>query len=383
MNPRRSRSPGLRTAVALAGEGWDTISATGKVTVPPDRLVKISPRIEGKVVAAHGTVGDAVSRGQVLAVISSVELAEARAQLSPGARDAEGRREQLRARTADRQSSEPPASGLSKRPGPRACPPGRACRRQERACAGKERAGRQRASSSSARQGSSERESSTPTRSSPSRIWRPPRPSTSEIPPRWTPRSPKSAQAEARIEKAKSSPRSPSSISPEKRRSTRAECWTCGPCRPQRPRCDSARIEVQAAADRIRVLGADPGGSGRDHRRTSPDLRAHHLAQHQRRRDGLPRQRSSPSPTCPGLDRGGRLREGPRQGAQGADGRDPSRRLSRHASSPAGSIPSATCSAPSRARPRCGASCRNSSGLLRGEMFARCRSSPASGAAPC
>ena len=71
---------GLQFAKASVGAGWDTVTVTGKVTVPPDRLVKISPRIEGKIVAAHGTVGDTVSRGQVLAVLSSVELAEARAQ---------------------------------------------------------------------------------------------------------------------------------------------------------------------------------------------------------------------------------------------------------------------------------------------------------------
>lgn len=71
---------GLQTVPAVAGEGWDTILVTGKVTVPQDRLVKISPRIEGKIVAAYGTVGDTVSKGRTLAVISSVELAEARAQ---------------------------------------------------------------------------------------------------------------------------------------------------------------------------------------------------------------------------------------------------------------------------------------------------------------
>ena len=72
--------PGIELARAEVGASWDTIDVTGKVTVPPDRLVKISPRIEGKIVAAHGTVGDSVRRGQILAVISSVELAEARAQ---------------------------------------------------------------------------------------------------------------------------------------------------------------------------------------------------------------------------------------------------------------------------------------------------------------
>lgn len=70
---------GLKIEPAIAGQGWESISTTGKVTVPPDRLVKISSRIEGKVVAAHGMVGDYIGSGQVMAVISSVELAEARA----------------------------------------------------------------------------------------------------------------------------------------------------------------------------------------------------------------------------------------------------------------------------------------------------------------
>lgn len=70
---------GIEIEPAVAGEGWDIVAVTGKVTVPPDRLVKISPRIEGKVVSARGMVGDYVRRGQVLAVISSVALAEARA----------------------------------------------------------------------------------------------------------------------------------------------------------------------------------------------------------------------------------------------------------------------------------------------------------------
>lgn len=78
--PEKPKIEGLKISPAVAGEGWDAIAVTGKVTVPPDRLVKISPRIEGKVVAAKGTVGDIVRQGQVLATISSVELAEARAQ---------------------------------------------------------------------------------------------------------------------------------------------------------------------------------------------------------------------------------------------------------------------------------------------------------------
>ena len=72
--------PGLKTEIAVAGEGWDTLSLTGKIAVPSDRLVQVSPRIDGKVVAAYPKVGDTVRKGQTLAMISSVDLAEARAQ---------------------------------------------------------------------------------------------------------------------------------------------------------------------------------------------------------------------------------------------------------------------------------------------------------------
>lgn len=70
---------GLETVTAVVGESWEVLTTAGRVSLPPERLVKITPRIEGKVVAAYGTVGDAVRPGQVLAVISCVELAEARA----------------------------------------------------------------------------------------------------------------------------------------------------------------------------------------------------------------------------------------------------------------------------------------------------------------
>lgn len=70
---------GLQLAMATKGIRRQTVTATGRIMVMPDSLVSISPRIEGKVVAAYGTVGDSVRIGQVLAIISSVDLGEARA----------------------------------------------------------------------------------------------------------------------------------------------------------------------------------------------------------------------------------------------------------------------------------------------------------------
>ena len=65
--------PGLRTEPAVAGEGWEVIRATGKVGPNINKVVKIGPRIAGKVVSVRANIGDVVRRGQVLATISSVE----------------------------------------------------------------------------------------------------------------------------------------------------------------------------------------------------------------------------------------------------------------------------------------------------------------------
>jgi len=71
---------GLKLAPAVAGESWDVVSAAGRVGPNAGKLVKIGPRIGGKVVSIDAAVGDSVSRGQILATISSVELARARAE---------------------------------------------------------------------------------------------------------------------------------------------------------------------------------------------------------------------------------------------------------------------------------------------------------------
>lgn len=70
---------GLKLEPAIAGESWDVVEAAGKVGPDTDRLVKIGPRIPGKIRSVSVNVGDTVQRGQVLATISSIQLAEARA----------------------------------------------------------------------------------------------------------------------------------------------------------------------------------------------------------------------------------------------------------------------------------------------------------------
>jgi cobalt-zinc-cadmium efflux system membrane fusion protein len=70
---------GLRVEPAIAGESWDVIAATGKVVANANKVVKIGPRIEGKITRVYANVGDTVQPGQVLAALSSMELAQARA----------------------------------------------------------------------------------------------------------------------------------------------------------------------------------------------------------------------------------------------------------------------------------------------------------------
>ncbi|MBT0665573.1 efflux RND transporter periplasmic adaptor subunit [Geobacter pelophilus] len=53
------------------------ISVTGKVEANADRIAHVSPRISGKVVSVKSSLGDAVSAGQALATLDSVELGEA------------------------------------------------------------------------------------------------------------------------------------------------------------------------------------------------------------------------------------------------------------------------------------------------------------------
>ncbi|MHB1455531.1 MAG: efflux RND transporter periplasmic adaptor subunit [Armatimonadota bacterium] len=69
----------VKTEFALAGDSWDTIAATGKVGPNVNKVVKVSPRISGKVVRIYSNIGDMVRGGQTIATISSIELAEARA----------------------------------------------------------------------------------------------------------------------------------------------------------------------------------------------------------------------------------------------------------------------------------------------------------------
>jgi cobalt-zinc-cadmium efflux system membrane fusion protein len=70
---------GIRVETAGPGQLAMSLNLPGQVTINTDRLVRVVPRVAGVVREVKKTLGDRVKAGEVLAVIDSRELAEARA----------------------------------------------------------------------------------------------------------------------------------------------------------------------------------------------------------------------------------------------------------------------------------------------------------------
>ena len=69
----------IETAAAEERRLAPQIETTGQVGYEEDRLAHVSPRIPGRLVQAPASLGDRVARGEVLAVLDSVELGQAKA----------------------------------------------------------------------------------------------------------------------------------------------------------------------------------------------------------------------------------------------------------------------------------------------------------------
>lgn len=72
---------GLQTVVATARPLANGLSTTGQVRPNPNGEVTVNSRVSGRVVRMNVTPGQAVVRGQVVAVVDSTEVAEAQAAL--------------------------------------------------------------------------------------------------------------------------------------------------------------------------------------------------------------------------------------------------------------------------------------------------------------
>ena len=56
----------------------ESVALTGTIIANPEKLAKIAPRVAGRVTSAPAALGSVVQAGQTLAVLDSIELAEAR-----------------------------------------------------------------------------------------------------------------------------------------------------------------------------------------------------------------------------------------------------------------------------------------------------------------
>ena len=79
LTPEEIRQIGLKTAVAGPGAVDIHISLTGEIRVNQDRMAHVVPRVEGVVTEVNKKLGDTVKAGEVIAVIESQELADAKA----------------------------------------------------------------------------------------------------------------------------------------------------------------------------------------------------------------------------------------------------------------------------------------------------------------
>jgi len=69
---------GVATAIAGPGALGDALELTGEITLDPDRMGHVAPRVPGVVQSVRGNLGEEVGRGQTMVVIYSRDLASAK-----------------------------------------------------------------------------------------------------------------------------------------------------------------------------------------------------------------------------------------------------------------------------------------------------------------
>jgi RND family efflux transporter MFP subunit len=77
--PESLKLGGIKTAPVVYGAAGPAIQANGEVVPDANRVVKVGPFVSGRITRVSAHVGDTVRPGQVLAVIDSIEVAQARA----------------------------------------------------------------------------------------------------------------------------------------------------------------------------------------------------------------------------------------------------------------------------------------------------------------
>ena len=77
--PESLKLGGIKTVTIRAGAAGAALQANGEVVADANRVVKVGSFVSGRITRLDGNIGDTVREGQVLAMLDSTEVAEARA----------------------------------------------------------------------------------------------------------------------------------------------------------------------------------------------------------------------------------------------------------------------------------------------------------------
>ncbi len=79
LRPSVAAEAGIKTAAANSAALPETVSVTGEIIADPDRSARVTARVAGRVVDVRFKEGEHITKGALLAVLESEELAHARA----------------------------------------------------------------------------------------------------------------------------------------------------------------------------------------------------------------------------------------------------------------------------------------------------------------
>lgn len=82
LSAQRRQALGIKLEVIQARVAEEALAVTGKIAANPERTVVIAPRVQGRVVKVQVRLGDTVAAGATLALLDSVEGADALGELA-------------------------------------------------------------------------------------------------------------------------------------------------------------------------------------------------------------------------------------------------------------------------------------------------------------
>lgn len=82
LTPERREALGVKVTAAQVQVPEARLTVTGRIVANPDRTVVVAPRTSGRVVKVNALLGDTVEAGAVLALVDSVEAADAMADMA-------------------------------------------------------------------------------------------------------------------------------------------------------------------------------------------------------------------------------------------------------------------------------------------------------------